>query len=164
MYYWIYAVLYVFFSIIVGQLLIELNLRVLFYLIMLLLFISTNNIYFSIKYYIKLRNHKGIKGDRGDPGETGAPGSNGTCIMNEQCGIVNCSKLIEDVLSDKFEDYRKILIKQKENIQLKENELEIFNNMETYKSVLLPQCESFSSEGDNIDAFKKIIFDTLKNE
>ena len=122
MYYWIYAVLYVFMSIIIGQLLIEQNLRLIFYLIMLLLYVSVNNIYFSIKYYIKLRNHKGIKGDRGPPGTSGSPGGNGTCVMNEKCGIVNCSKLIEDTLSEKFTEYRDILLKQKDNIQLNDTE------------------------------------------
>jgi hypothetical protein len=162
MYYWIYAVLYVFMSIIIGQLLIEQNLRLIFYLIMLLLYASVNNIYFSIKYYIKLRNHKGIKGHRGDPGTGGSPGGNGTCVMNEKCGIVNCSKLIEDTLSEKFPEYRVILLKQKDNIQLNDTETQLFNHIETYKSILLPKCESFEIEGDKIVEFKKIIENTLK--
>lgn len=161
MYYWIYAVLYVFFTIIIGQLLIEQNLRLIFYLIMLLLYISVNNIYFSIKYYVKLRNHKGIKGDRGDPGDTGAPGGNGTCVMNEKCGIVNCSKLIEDTLKEKFPEYRDILLKQKDNRQLDDIEKQKFDYIETYKSVLLPKCESFETDGDKITEFRQIIEKTL---
>lgn len=161
MYYWVFATLYTFFSIIIAQFFIEQNLRLLFYLVMLLLYISLNNIYFSVKYYIELRQHKGIKGDRGPPGDPGQDGSNGTCIMAKGCGLVNCKELIEDELKLKYDSYKIIENKKKNNIKLNDTETkkdQIFNN---YINILVPQCEKFES-GDTLSDFKKIIGKTLK--
>lgn len=163
MYYWIYAILYIFFTIIIGQLVIEQNLKLIYYLIMLLLYVSMNNIYFSIKYYIKLRNHKGVKGDRGPPGLTGEPGSNGTCIMSTTCGVANCKGLIEDTLANHFPEYKKILEKIKENQQLGEKEQLILEDMNKYISILMPKCESFD-EDNAVSQFTEIIENTIQED
>ena len=163
MYYWIYAIIYIFLTIIVGQLVIEQNLKLIYYLIMLLLYISFNNIYFSIIYYIKLRNHKGIKGDRGLPGLTGEPGSNGTCVMSTTCGVANCRGLIEDTLAAHFSEYKKIQEKIKENVKLDRKEEKILSHMNKYISILMPKCESYDEE-NAVEAFKLIIEDTIKDD
>lgn len=163
MYYWIYAILYIFLTIIIGQLLIEQNLKLIYYLVMLLLYISFNNIYFSVLYYIKLRNHKGIKGDRGEYGLTGEPGSNGTCVMSTTCGVANCKGLIEDTLATHFTEYKKIQEKIKENVKLDRKEEKILNYMNKYISILMPKCESYD-EDNAIENFKLIIEETIKDD
>jgi hypothetical protein len=160
MYYWIYAILYIFFTIIIGQLLIEQNLKLIYYLIMLLLYVSFNNIYFSVKYYIKLRNHKGIKGDSGQPGKTGEPGSNGTCVMSATCGIANCKKLIDDTLIKSFPEYKRIVEKTANNLQLSRKEQKILEHINKYIAILMPKCESFEDKSAD---FIKIIEETLKS-
>ena len=163
MYYWVFTTLYTFLSIIIGQIVIEQNLRIIFYLTMLLLFVSLNNVYYSMNYYIKLRNHKGIKGDRGDPGDPGQDGNNGVCIMANNCGIANCRKMIVDKLEEKFINYKKINEKINSNLKLNNNETEIKNTMDKYINILLPQCEKYNLDEDNtIDKFVKIINNTIK--
>ena len=149
--YWIYAILYIFFTI-------EQNLKLIYYLIMLLLYVSFNNIYFSVLYYIKLRNHKGLKGEQGSPGNSGEPGSNGTCIMSKTCGIANCKKLIDDTLVKKFPEYKRIVGKKTNNLQLNPKEQKILEHINKYIAILIPKCESF--EGKTKE-FIEIIDDTL---
>ena len=160
MYYWIFATLYTFFSIIIAQFFIEQNLRLIFYLIALLLYICLNNVYYSVKYYIELRNHKGIKGDRGSSGDSGQDGSNGTCIMAKGCGLVNCRELIDDQLSIIYPSYKKINQKINDNISLTTHEKKQLKVFDNYINILVPQCEKFNGE---LSEFKKIIKETLKN-
>ena len=157
--YWVFATLYTFFTIIIAQLIIEQNLRIIFYLAMILLFASLNNVYYSIKYYINLRNHKGIKGDRGDPGEPGQDGSNGVCVKSKTCGIVNCRKMIMNSLEKLDEDYKKINENIKDNLELSVSQKDKKAVMDKYINILLPQCESFE---EGVDTFKNIIEATIK--
>ena len=83
MFYW-YSIFYVFFTIIIGQLIADKNIKAIFFAVMFLLYISCYNIYITFKYYIKLRNNPGIKGDRGGPGGPGQKGSGGVCSSNSQ--------------------------------------------------------------------------------
>ena len=141
--YWVYAVLYVFFSLIIGQFFIEDDIKLIYYMVMFLLYISLTNIYTSTKYYIKLRNTPGIKGDRGDPGLTGSAGSDGVCVMSNACGIVNCRKLIIDTLTKKIPDYKKIRRKQSSNIELNSNDKKKLEKINYYIDILLPKCETY---------------------
>jgi hypothetical protein len=161
MYYWIFAIFYTFTTIIISQLVISPSIRLIFYLAMILLFVSLNNIYFSVLYYIKLRNSKGIKGDRGSPGEEGQAGSNGVCLMSKNCGIVNCRELIIETLEKHFPEYININEKVNNNEALDEGEIKKKEVMEKYINILLPQCENFDSDG-GISGFVDIIEKTIK--
>ena len=168
--YWIFATFYTFITIIISQLVISPNIRLVFYLAMILLFVSLNNIFFSVLYYIKLRNSKGIKGDRGDPGEPGQDGSNGVCLMSKNCGIVNCRKLIVEELETHFSDFKKINEKVNNNLELGNDEIKKKKVMEKYINILLPQCENFDLESkggsggsdSDITEFVKIIEKTIE--
>jgi hypothetical protein len=163
MYYWVFASFYTFATIIISQLLISQNIRIIFYLAMILLFVSLNNIYFSINYYIKLRNIKGVKGERGNPGEEGQDGSNGVCLMSKKCGIVNCRELIVEELEKHFPEFKKINENVNNNLELSTGDKKKKVVMEQYINILLPQCENFESdEGDGISEFVKIIKKTIK--
>lgn len=158
--YWVFTTLYTFLSIIIGQIVIEQNLRILYYLTMLLLFVSLNNVYYSGIYYIKLRNHRGIKGDRGEPGDPGQDGTDGVCLMSATCGIVNCRNMITDELENKYLDYKNINRKVSDNLKLDANETEIKSTMDKYINILIPQCEKYDSS-NGIDDFKTIIAKTI---
>jgi hypothetical protein len=162
MYYWVFTTLYTFATIIISQLLISDNIKLIFYFAMILLFISLNNIYFSISYYIKLRNIKGIKGERGNPGEKGQDGSNGVCLMSKNCGIVNCRDLIVEELEKHFPEFKKINEDVNNNLELSADNKKKKEVMEKYINILLPQCENFELEDKGIDEFVKIIEKTIK--
>jgi len=163
MYYWVFASFYTFATIIISQLLISQNIRIIFYLAMILLFVSLNNIYFSITYYIKLRNIKGVKGERGDPGEEGQYGSNGVCLMSKNCGLVNCRELIVEELEKHFPEFKKINENVNNNLELSAGDKKKKVVMEKYINILLPQCENFElADGDGKSEFVKIIEKTIK--
>lgn len=159
MFYW-YSIFYIFFTIIIGQLLVDPNLRIIFFLIMFLLYISCYNIYVTLKYYVKLRNNPGIKGERGDPGTSGQKGSDGVCSMAKNCGISNCRKLIKDTIANKFPEYKVIIKKQNKNIELNTKEKKQLQHINSYIDILIPQCETFDSE-NAINDFKLVIAKTI---
>jgi hypothetical protein len=161
MFYW-YSIFYIFLTIIIGQLLIDQKLKIIFFLVMFLLYVSCYNIYITFQYYIKLRNNPGIKGDRGDPGGRGTLGSDGVCSMAKNCGISNCRKLITDTISDKIPDYNVIRKKQRKNIELNSKEKKQLGHINQYIDILIPQCESYNSTtGNSIDEFKNIVKKTI---
>ena len=163
MFYW-YSIFYVFLTIIIGQLIDDKNVKIVFFAVMFLLYISCYNIFITFKYYVKLRNNPGIKGDRGLPGVSGQNGSNGVCSMAKNCGISNCRKLIKDTVANTFPEYKIILKKQNENIELNTKEKKQLRHINTYIDILIPQCEVFDSDGDDpIEAFRKIIKNTITN-
>lgn len=157
MFYWLYSVLYIFLTIIISSLIIEQNLKLIFFLIMFLLYISVYNIFITFEYYIKLRNNPGIKGDRGDPGEAGQDGNNGVCTMAKGCGIADCRKLIVDELSKNFPQYKTIRRKISKSIELSNNEKKQLRQINTYIDILIPQCEQAS----DVSSFRTIISDTI---
>ena len=156
--YWVYAVVYMFISIIIGQFFIEDDLKLVYYMVSFLLYISLSNIYVSTKYYITLRNIPGIKGDRGDPGTEGQDGSNGVCIMSNKCGIVNCRKLIIDELTQKFPQYKTIRKKLSSNIELTLSQKTQLQKINTYIDILIPKCENYEH---GLEQFKQIISKTI---
>lgn len=157
MFYWLYSVLYIFLTIIISSLIIEQNLKLIFFLIMFLLYVSVYNIFITFDYYIKLRNNPGIKGDRGDPGVSGQDGNNGVCAMAKGCGIANCRKLIVDELSKTFPEYKKIRSKISKSIELSSNEKKQLRQINTYIDILIPQCE----QADSVTSFQTIIENTI---
>jgi len=130
---------------------------------MLLLYVSIYNVYFSIKYYKKIRNEPGIKGDRGDPGDAGQKGSDGVCAMAKGCGIANCRKLIVDELKVRFPEYALIRDKLNKNKKLNSKEKKQNRQINSYIDILIPKCELFEAKNpDNtIKEFVKIIEKTI---
>lgn len=157
---YIFALIYLGLCIVISNLFLgpDKNIKIIFYLIMFLLYISMNNVYYSFNYYVKLRNHKGLKGDRGDPGDQGLKGSNGTCIMSKGCGILNCKNLILEELMIKFPEIKPIINKVDDNISLSPIEEKKYNLVNKYTDILLPQCNEYE---DGVDKFREIIAKTI---
>lgn len=163
-----FSIIYVFLAVTIAQLFIDENLRLVFLMIMFLLYVSLYNVYFSIKYYIKIRNEPGIKGDRGDPGVPGQDGTDGVCAMAKSCGIASCRKLIVDELKTIFPEYIDIRKKLQNSEELNPLEKKQNRQINTYIDILIPQCENFEkitdSTGDaTVDSFRKIIKSTIKD-
>ena len=106
---------------------------------MLLLFVSLNNVYYSIQYYIELRNNKGIKGDRGSPGKSGQDGSGGACVMSETCGLLNCDKLVGDRINILYPDYKKL----KEKKERTDDENASIKHIDEAKEQLIKVCKNY---------------------
>jgi hypothetical protein len=163
-----FSIFYVFAAVTIAQLFIDENLRLVFLMILFLLYVSIYNVYFSIKYYIKIRNEPGIRGDRGDPGDFGQDGTDGVCAMAKSCGIASCRKLIVDELKKKFPEYviiRKKLAKSEELNPLEKKQNQQINS---YIDILIPQCEIYeksnaNSEQSVVDEFRKIIDTTIND-
>ena len=162
--YWTwFSIIYVFAAVTISQLFVEEKLRLIFMLIMLLLYVSIYNVYFSIRYYKKIRNEPGIKGDRGDPGDPGQKGSDGVCAMAKGCGIANCRKLIVDELKVRFPEYALIRDKLNKNKELNSKEKKQNRQINSYIDILVPKCELFEAKDSatTIKEFTKIIEKTI---
>jgi hypothetical protein len=159
-----FSIFYVFAAVTISQLFIEEKLRLVFLLIMFLLYVSIYNVYFSITYYIKIRNERGIAGDRGDPGIEGQDGTDGVCAMAKSCGIANCRALIVDELKKIFPQYALIREKLAENTELNPQEKKQNRQINTYIDILMPQCETFEKDDESenpVDDFRQIIKKTI---
>ena len=162
-----FSIFYVFASVTISQLLIEQKLRLVFMMIMFLLYVSIYNVYFSFKYYVKIRNEPGIKGDRGDQGAGGDKGSDGVCAMAKSCGIASCRPLIIDTLIEHFPEYKDIRNKLADNEELSQKDKKINKQINEYINILIPQCESYEGDvgdkGTKVGNFKTIIENTISN-
>jgi len=164
-----FSIFYVFASVTISQLLIEQKLRLIFLMIMFLLYVSIYNVYFSFTYYIKIRNEPGIKGERGDQGGGGDGGSDGVCAMAKSCGIASCRPLIVDTLLDNFPEYKGIRDKLANNEELSPKDKQLNTQLNEYINILIPQCESYEKTGNGgtdtiIEEFIKKIKATIKNK
>jgi len=71
-------------------------------MVIILLGLTIFNVILSIKYYVKLRNEKGIRGPRGPQGEKGMKGNRGVCAVSEKCSIDDCRGRIMDIVISNF--------------------------------------------------------------
>lgn len=141
--YFIISVILIFLGIIGGQFISDANLRLAYFMLFFLLFVSFSNIYLSQVFYTMLRNDPGVKGDRGDPGDKGPGGSDGVCTLTTNCSIANCRGLIEKELSKVIPDFKIVKDKLKKNIFLNDYDKKVMRKINTYiDDVLLESCES----------------------
>tara|TARA_B110000240_G_scaffold192175_1_gene235918 strand:+ start:413 stop:892 length:480 start_codon:yes stop_codon:yes gene_type:complete len=136
------TIVFFFIAIIISQFIYDVNLKIAYWLMLLLLYISFSNIYMSAYFYAKLRSQPGLKGKRGDSGEQGPKGSNGSCIITPNCGIVNCRDLIEKEIEKRLEVYKNIRGDIKNGNILKPDQKKILRKINTFIDILIPSCES----------------------
>ena len=128
------------------------KLKIMYWLIVTLLFVSVFNIYLTSKYYIKLRNEPGIRGERGDPGLQGDQGSRGVCVINTKCmGTEDCRDLIDKKileLSDKYisPEYPDIVKRRNDGIKLNSREQGIYDKVNNMADIIETKCEKFTPE------------------
>lgn len=78
------------------------NLKLCYWLVVMLMALTLFNIVLSYTYYTKLRNEPGIPGPRGPPGPKGAKGPSGVCSISEKCHIDGCRDKIVNLAHDIF--------------------------------------------------------------
>lgn len=81
------------------------NLRMCYWLVIVLFGLTIFNVVLSVQYYIKLRNERGIRGARGPSGERGEAGPQGVCAITEECGITDCRKNVVDMVYEKMDKH-----------------------------------------------------------
>ena len=130
-------------SIIISQFITDPNLRIAFWLMLFLIYISYVNIHLSTYFYTKLREQPGLQGPRGNFGERGPQGSNGTCIVTEECGVVSdqYNELFQDEIKKQNESYRNIMTKVKNGIILDDDEKQIKNMIEDFIAKVKTKAE-----------------------
>lgn len=126
------TIIFFFIAIIVSQFILDPNLKIAYWLMLLLVYISLSNIYLSVYFYLKLRANPGIRGERGDQGEQGPRGSDGVCIVQPECGIVDYNRMIKDLLRTLDANYDSILTKETNGIVLNGDEKQIKGSIEDY--------------------------------
>lgn len=128
------------------------KLKIMYWLVVTLLFISVFNIYLTTKYYIKLRNEPGIRGERGDPGLQGDKGSRGVCVIDTKCmGTEDCRDLIDRKILDLSEkyissEYPEIVKKRDDGIKLNSREKDIYDKVNNLASIMESKCDKFTPE------------------
>ena len=128
------AIAFFFIAIVISQFITDPNLKIAFWLMLVLIFVSYANIYLSTHFYTKLREQPGLQGERGKSGIRGPQGSHGVCIVQEKCGAVEkqLKALFQDEIKKKNESYRKLMIKVNNGILLNDEEKNIKNMIEHY--------------------------------
>lgn len=82
------------------------TLRLCYWLVVMLLALTTFNILLSYTYYTRLRNEPGKMGKRGPQGPPGSRGPKGVCSISEKCGIEDCDSKIAKMAHNIFPDIR----------------------------------------------------------
>ena len=85
------------------------NLKLCYWLVILLFALTIFNIILSITYYTKLRNEPGIPGPRGPQGARGSKGPGGKCRVSDKCNIneETCNQRLVDMAHEIFPHIRK---------------------------------------------------------
>jgi hypothetical protein len=135
------VVSFIFLVLIINQFIKDPNLRIAYWLLCFLFFVTLSNIYLSINFFKRIRNEPGKQGPDGNMGDQGMKGSNGVCKLSTKCGISNCRNVIEEELMVIFPIYKKIKSKLKRDIVLSSEEQKSHKQINAYIDILLPICE-----------------------
>jgi hypothetical protein len=128
------------------------KLKIMYWLVVILLFISIFNIYLTTEYYIKLRNEPGIRGERGNSGIEGDSGSRGVCLINTKCmGTEDCRDLIDEKILEMSEDYispeyKTIIEKKNDGVKLNIGEQNMYNKVNNLAAIIETKCDKYTPE------------------
>ena len=133
---------FMFIALIMNQFIYDPTLKICYWLVMFLVFITGLNVFLSIHFYKKLREDVGIQGARGPPGDKGPTGSDGVCVLSTSCGIANCRGVIEREFLKIFPEYKRINEKLDRSILLNDNDKKILKQINSKIDILMPICEN----------------------
>ena len=139
-------------AILVGVSIPDTNLKVCFWLSLVLFIVAIINLNLAITFYIKLRNEKGIQGPRGERGDKGPKGFPGRCELNldAQCNIKNCKAKVQDKLMTMCPHYKDMV--NKRDIDRSLEEKKILNKYQKWISIIDEQCKTQKDEKSFFDS------------
>jgi len=143
----------------IGNSMTDPNMKICFWLSLILVIIALINLNLAVSFYIKLRNDKGIEGARGEQGDKGPKGFPGRCELNldGQCDIKNCRAKVTNKLMDLCPHYGEIVSKRDVDRTVEEHSL--LRKYEAWIQVINGQCPG---EQDEEGFFQKIFEDNSK--
>lgn len=138
------------------------NMRVCFWLSLVLLIVGILNLNLAITFYIKLRNERGIQGKRGERGDKGPKGFPGRCELNlkAKCGVRNCRAKIQEKLTEKCPHYKEVISKREVDRSTEENKM--LNKYTEWINIINEQCGGLQSDVDEDKYFTKIFKNSEK--
>ena len=138
------------------------NMRVCFWLSLVLLIVAVLNLNLAITFYIKLRNERGIQGKRGERGDKGPKGFPGRCELNleAKCGVRNCRSKIQEKLTEKCPHYKEVISKREVDRTSEENKM--LNKYTEWINIINKNCSNITSDVDEDNYFTKIFEDSEK--
>lgn len=98
------------------------KLKMAYWFIVGLLFLTIMNIYMSIVYYIKLREDPGEPGLRGTKGQKGPQGDIGKCSFSETCGVQKCPEKIYAIAKEYYPDINIECLKDNSKCSIEEKD------------------------------------------
>lgn len=142
-------------SFLIGASIKDENLKICFWLSLILIIIALINLNLAFSFYIKLRNEKGIEGGRGERGDKGPKGFPGRCELNldATCGVKNCRAKITDHLMKQCPHYGEIVSMRDVDRTVEDNK--ILRKYEEWIKVINTDCATVQDE----DAFFQKIFE-----
>lgn len=133
------------------------NLKICFWLSLILIIVCLINLNLSISFYIKLRNDKGIQGPRGERGDKGPKGFPGRCALDTSGKIENCKIKILDNLRKTCPDYNHTISKrQVDRTKEEETNLNIYNK---WVNAINEQCKK-KNQGEEETYFNDLFEDS----
>ena len=138
------------------------NLKICFWLSLILCIVCLINLNLSLSFYIKLRNDKGVQGPRGERGDKGPKGFPGRCELNVNQGtddnIKHCKTKIINNLMKTCKNYEEIT--KKSNTNRTPEETQKFDIYTSWINKLDGKCKTTNLEED--DFFNEIFNDSSK--
>lgn len=135
------------------------NLKICFWLSLILIIIGLINLNLAVSFYIKLRNEKGIEGPRGERGDKGPKGFPGRCELNldGDCTIKNCRPKITDRLMKQCPHYGEVVAKRDVDRTVDENKM-----LRKYNQWITQINNQCATQNNEADFFQKIFTDSSK--
>ncbi len=132
------------------------NLKICFWLSLLLVIIGLINLNLAVSFYIRLRNDEGIEGPRGERGDKGPKGFPGRCELNldGSCNIKNCQAKIQDRLMKECSHYAEIA--NKRDVDRTSEDHKILRKYNQWVGIINKEC---ASQIDEDKFFQKIFED-----
>ena len=138
------------------------NMKVCFWLSLVLFIVSLLNLNLAVTFYIKLRNERGVQGKRGERGDKGPKGFPGRCELNleARCGVRNCRSKIQDNLMENCPHYKEVVSKREVDRTMEENKM--IDKYTEWINIINTQCNDIESDVKEDQFFQTVFKDSQK--
>lgn len=137
------------------------NLKICFWLSLVLGIVCLINLNLSLSFYIKLRNERGIQGPRGERGDKGPKGFPGRCELSiSESGLIkHCKAKIINNLRKSCNNYKETINKRFDDRTVEEKQkLEIYHK---WVNIITNECNTQNASNED-RYFDRIFSDSSK--